>query len=210
MLMSSHQVTIVDLLRHGQTTADDILRGRVDVPLSEAGYQQMQDSICAYTEPELPWQHIITSPLQRCAKFAEDMHHQYDSPLITDPGFLEMDFGDWDGRSFEDLRAEDPDLFSKIWREPNKYNPPNGESFIDFSVRISSAWESVVQQHSGKHILIVCHGGVIRALLGHIMQTPLTALSRIDVPYACLSRIKVHHQKGEPNWPQLIFHNPQT
>ena len=114
-----------------------------------------------------------------------------------------MDFGDWDGKSFEELKANDPVLFSKIWRQPHRYSPPNGEPFTDFSARIGSAWEGLIKQHGGKHILLICHGGVIRALLGHIMETPLTALSRIEVPYACLSRVKVHHQQGKDHWPTM-------
>ena len=188
--MSSHSITTIDLLRHGQTRADDILRGRIDVPLSENGYQQMRDRVTPFIHSSLPWQQLITSPLQRCAAFAQDL-------------------GDWDGRPFAELKQEDPVLFSKVWREPHKYSPPNGESFQAFSTRISSAWDSLLQQYAGEHILLICHGGVIRALLGHIMQTPLTALSRIEVPYACLSRIRVHHQPGKSHWPQLIFHNPQ-
>ncbi len=58
-------------------------------------------------------------------------------------------------------------------------------------------------------MLVVCHGGVIRALLSYAMDMPVTALSRIQVPYACLSRIQVFHHPGEESWPQLIFHNPQ-
>ncbi len=208
MFSSQTRVTTIDLLRHGQTQADDILRGRIDVPLSENGYGQMQDRVAPYLKPKAPWHQVITSPLQRCAKFANDLSAQHGTPVNVNKGFLEMDFGDWDGRSFAELKAEDPVLFNKIWRQPDQYQPPGGESFPLFSARISAAWQAVLQQHSGEHILLICHGGVIRALLGHVMQTPLTSLSRIDVPYACLSRIKVHHQHGEKDWPQLIFHNP--
>jgi alpha-ribazole phosphatase len=206
--MSNTLITTIDLLRHGQTQADDILRGRIDVPLSDHGYQQMLDRVAHYISPALPWQRLISSPLQRCAKFAEDLSRQHGAPISIDPGFLEMDFGDWDGRSFEELRGEDPVLFKKIWREPQHYSPPNGESFATFSARITKAWEQLLEHYCGEHILLVCHGGVIRALLGHIMQTPLTALSRIDVPYACLSRIKVYHHAGQDHWPELVFHNP--
>lgn len=202
-----YSVTTIDLLRHGQTIADDILRGRIDVPLSDNGYQQMQDRVAPYTVEDFPWQQLISSPLQRCSRFTRELSDQHGSPLKIDDGFLEMDFGDWDGRSFDDLKAEDPELFKRIWREPHNYRPPNGETFEKFFARISEAWEGLLQQHQNEHVLLVCHGGVIRALLGNVMQTPLTALSRIEVPYACLSRIRVYHQ-DDSHWPQLIFHNP--
>ncbi|ARN74791.1 histidine phosphatase family protein [Oceanicoccus sagamiensis] len=207
MTTAEFQTTTIDILRHGQTVADDILRGRIDVALSDHGYQQMQQRLGPLIEPTAPWQQIITSPLQRCAAFADDIKQQHGTPVTINQGFLEMDFGDWDGKPFAELKANDPVLFSKIWRQPHLYSPPNGEAFTDFSTRIGSAWNSLIEQHCGQHILLICHGGVIRALLGHIMETPLTALSRIEVPYACLSRVKVHHQQGEDHWPQLIFHN---
>ncbi len=206
--MLSGSTTTIDLLRHGQTQADDILRGRIDVPLSDNGYQQMQSRVAPFIDTALPWQQLITSPLQRCSKFAQDLGQQYGSPVHINHGFLEMDFGDWDGQPLKALEQEDPVLFNNIWREPHKYSPPNGEKFQAFSERIGTAWQELLTQHCGQHILLICHGGVIRALLGHVMQTPLTALSRIDVPYACLSRVQVYHQPGESNWPQLVFHNP--
>lgn len=200
-------ITTIDLLRHGQTEADNILRGRIDVPLSAHGYLQMQQRIAPYINPELPWQQLITSPLQRCAKFTEDLALQHDCDYHISDGFLEMDFGDWDGRPFTDIRAEDPELFSKVWQQPHRYHPPNGETFDVFSARISAAWNQLIEQYAGKHILLISHGGVIRALLGKVMQTPLTSLSRIEVPYACMSRIRIYQQPDSNDWPQLVFHN---
>lgn len=206
--MTNDVITTVDLLRHGQTIADDILRGRIDVPLSDSGYQQMRLRVAPYLNAGFPWQHLVTSPLQRCARFAEDLGREHAATVIVDHGFLEMDFGDWDGRPFAELKQENPELFARIWREPHKYGPPNGESFDSFMERITGAWNALVERHRGEHLLLICHGGVIRGLLAAIMQTPLSSLARIDVPYACLSRIRVHHEPGAEHWPQLIFHNP--
>ena len=206
--MSATTVTTIDLLRHGQTQMDDILRGRIDVALSDNGYQQMQQRIAPFVKDGVPWQHIISSPLVRCAQFANDISAEHNTAMNTDDGFLEMDFGDWDGRPFKELQAENPELFAKIWRQPQHYHPPGGETFIGFAERIGGAWQNLIDQHNGKHVLLICHGGVIRSLLGHVMQTPLSSLSRIEVPYACLSRIKIYHEPGSEHWPQLIFHNP--
>lgn len=206
--MSDITVTTIDLLRHGQTVADDILRGRIDVPLSEQGYRQMSERVSTYLDAGFPWQRLVTSPLQRCASFANDLAQEHGALVSVNEGFLEMDFGAWDGRSFDELRKEDPVLFSRIWREPHKYSPPGGESFPEFMTRITGAWEQLLSAHQGEHVLLVCHGGVIRALLASIMQTPLTSLGRIEVPYACMSRIRIHHQADTEHWPQLVFHNP--
>ncbi len=208
MTATEHSITTVDILRHGRTTADDILRGRIDVSLSDEGYQQMQDRLQPYADPHPPWEAIITSPLQRCAQFARDLSEQHESPVSVDKNFLEMDFGDWDGRSFVELQAENPELFTNVWRQPHKYHPPNGETFQQFSSRITQAWRQLLEQYAGQHLLLICHGGVIRALLGEVLQIPPDAISRIEIPYASISRIKVYQQPGSEHWPQLVFHNP--
>lgn len=202
------ETTTIDILRHGRTTADDIFRGQVDTPLAEEGFQQMHASLAPYRDPS-PWQLVISSPLQRCLHFAETLSKEINSEVLTHRGFIEMDYGDWDGRPFKEVRAEDPELFNNVWQKPYDYAPPNGETFHDFYERVDTAWQQLVTDHQGKHMLLVCHGGVIRALLGKLMQSPLTALSRIDVPYASLSQIKIYHQPGRADWPQLSFHRPR-
>lgn len=206
--MSTTEVTTIDLLRHGETQPNDILRGRIDVELSEHGYQQMSNRIDLCLNPTAPWQHLITSPLRRCAQFAEDLSTQISCSHSIDDSFVEIDYGDWDGRSFDDIKNDDPLLFEKVWTQPHKYSPPNGETFQQFYARINQAWQDLLHVYKGKHVLLICHGGVIRALLGVVMQTPLTALSRMEVPYACLSQIKIyHHREEDAPWPQLVFHN---
>ncbi len=86
--MLSGSTTTIDLLRHGQTQADDILRGRIDVPLSDNGYQQMQNRVAPFIDTAPPWQQLITSPLQRCRKFAQDLGQQYGSPVQVNHGFF--------------------------------------------------------------------------------------------------------------------------
>jgi broad specificity phosphatase PhoE len=205
--MPDTQVTTIDLLRHGQTQADDILRGRIDVPLSAEGYLQMQQRIEFCIDPQPPWQQLICSPLQRCAHFADDLSQQHGSPLSREPGFIEMDFGDWDGLPLDQLRADNPKLFDNVWRQPEHFTPPNGETLQQFTARIRAAWQALLKHYQGQHLLLVTHGGVIRALLAMVMQLPQTALSCMEVPFACMSRIKVYHRQDHPDWPQLVFHN---
>lgn len=208
--MTDYSVTTIDLLRHGQTEADTILRGRVDIPLSTAGYQQMQASIQPSLNAANPWQHIISSPLQRCARFARDLAAQQGIHLDINKAFIEMDFGDWDGLPIDQLRTENPDLYDRVWQQPDQFCPPNGETFQQFYARIETAWHNLLQQYQGQQLLLIAHGGVIRGLIGLIMQAPLASLSCIDVPYGCFSQIKVHHQSGHPPWPQLHVHNRQA
>ena len=171
----------------------------------------MQDKLAFFirhTEAtQVPWQRIISSPLSRCAWFGQQLAEQHQLPLKTDDGFKEIDFGDWDGKPIEQIRQQQTTLFTKMIREPGRYRPPNGESFLQFQARVEQSWQQLINDYRGQRILLICHGGVIRALIAAVMQTPLNTLSRIETPYACLSQICIHHHADEADWPQLIFHN---
>ncbi|WP_416139508.1 histidine phosphatase family protein [Halomonas sp. HK25] len=76
-----------------------MLRGTTDHPLSERGWQQMQDAIAALmTDGEPPWDAIVTSPLSRCREFALWLGEQHDLPVTTEPPLAEMALGEWIGR----------------------------------------------------------------------------------------------------------------
>lgn len=202
------KVTTIDILRHGKTEGGDIFRGDTDVLLSELGWQQMQQVIGQFKQNgEFPWQQLISSPLKRCALFAEALSQQAQAGFSLNTGLKEISFGDWDGQLISDVRVNQPDLWAQYARDPSSFTPPNAEPMSEFQQRVKSVWESVQVDYSGQHLLLVCHGGVFRVLLGLLLQMPLSAMVRFDVPYACFSRVKIYHSDEHPPWPQLVFHS---
>lgn len=91
--------TIIDLLRHGDVEGGRKYRGQLDDPLSELGWNQLRTA----TINKQPWQHIITSPLKRCEKFANELAQTHSLPLQIDPKFKEVSFGLWEGKTAEEL-----------------------------------------------------------------------------------------------------------
>lgn len=195
-------VTTIDLLRHGETEGGDMFRGATDVALSANGWQQMRDTL----PTAIAYDHIISSPMQRCYKFANEISATSHRPLSINQQLKEISFGDWDGQLFADVKLNDGERFNGFWRNPMDNTPPNGESLEAFYQRITVAFLQEVNAHKGKQLLMVVHGGVIKALIAYIMQSPIQAMMRIDVPYACKSQIKIYHD-NENDWPQLVFHN---
>ena len=152
------------------------------------------------------WQHIVSSPLLRCQAFASNLASEKNVSMHLQQDLSEICFGDWDGLSFKAVEATDKTLFDGFWNDPFLHTPPNGEPMQEFCQRIASGFWQAVKQLEGQHVLMVVHGGVIRAILKMIMQSDNVALMRYEVPYACLSRIKIYHDnKGD--FPQLVFHN---
>ncbi|NQY27366.1 MAG: histidine phosphatase family protein [Piscirickettsiaceae bacterium] len=196
------QITI-DLVRHGDVAGGKKLLGITDEPLSALGWQQLRT---AFPITALPWQKVISSPLQRCSAYAKEIASQLSVPLLLDEQFQELDFGNWDGQLLNDLYASDSSAdLMRFMNEPTSLSPPYGESYQAFELRIITAWEVLLEslhQEQIAHCVLVIHGGVIRTILSHILGFPNTNLFRIEVPYACLSRIKQYEQYP----PVLSFH----
>lgn len=173
--------TRIDLLRHGQCEGGEIFRGSTDVALTNEGWAAMRSSL-AGLEPA-PWQRIVSSPLQRCRRFAEALSDQWRLPITLEPDLREMHFGDWEGREYADIWDNDPQL--RLWGEdPERHTPPNGEPLADFAVRVLGASERLARTHSDEHLLIVTHGGVIRLLLTQAQGRPRSEMRQMSVPYA--------------------------
>jgi len=203
--MTPHKetVTTIDLLRHGACEGGEIYRGSIDVALSSEGWRQMHTAVDALGN----WQQVVTSPLIRCRQFAEQYAGHQDLPLLADNRFRELDFGEWEGRKVKEVWQSEPDLIRAYYEDPVSVTPPGGEPILNAQARIVSGWEAVLGSHMGSRILLVVHSGVIRLLLAHLLKMPMTSISTLDVPYACITRLKVfHHNEG--NTPVLLSHNP--
>ncbi len=198
----------IDLIRHGDVAAGTKLLGKTDEALSSLGWQQMR---LAVNDKNITWNKIVSSPLQRCRLFAEEMADTLSLPLVINDRFEEMNFGLWDGQLFADLyRGSDTDTDKLIQfkDDPVSVIPPEGESYLDFESRVITGWKTLLislHQDQIQHCVLVAHGGVIRAIMSHILGFPSTNLFQLEVPYACVSRIKQY----EDYPPRLVFHGGQ-
>ena len=180
--------TLVDLIRHGEPEGGPMFRGQTDHPLSQQGWQQMRRAITAGDQ----WDVIVTSPLLRCAGFAREMADQFGVPMHFEPRLQEIGFGDWEGRTTEQVMETWGEALQQFWSNPVDYPPPGGETLAAFRERVSRAWAHWTQALAGQRVLMVCHGGVIRMVLAEILETPLeSAFRSVAVPYANRSRIRL-------------------
>ena len=196
--------TIIDLLRHGDVEGGRKYRGQLDDPLSELGWQQLRDT----TANKQNWQQVITSPLTRCADFAEELTKTYLLPLQTRAEFKEVSFGLWEGKTADELLNSEADAIKSYWDDPINTTPPQGENLWAFEERVLNGWKNILTEFQGKHILLISHAGVMRIILCHVLGMPLSKLFKLDVGLAKVSRIQVDHNDGEL-WPRLIFHGSE-
>jgi alpha-ribazole phosphatase len=107
----------------------------------------------------------------------------------------EQDFGEWQGLSYEELQASRAGDFHRFWHAPAQEAAPGGESFVAVIERVSRAIHRLVEAHPGRDIIVVAHGGTIRAVLAlalgldseaslafTIENCSITRIDRIDGP----------------------------
>lgn len=180
--------TWIDLLRHGEPEGGAIYRGHRDDPLTERGWQQMRDAIGADEE----WDAVLTSPLARCHAFAEALANERGWPLYQDADLRELNFGDWEGCTIEQIKARDGKRLAEFWAGDEDYPAPGGETLAAFQQRVASAWAYWVKRLQGQRILLVCHSGVIRMVMAEILGiSAARSVANVQVPYASRSRIRV-------------------
>lgn len=152
--------TCLYLLRHGEVAGGSYLRGVTDDPVTEQGLESMQQAVC-----DKEFDVIITSSLVRCSQFATEYATENSLPLIVEPALKEINFGDWEGRSYSSLFSEKNSPAEQFFANPYINTIPNGEFTSDFDHRVWSSIHTHVKNHLGERILIVTHAGVMRSML---------------------------------------------
>ena len=201
--MSSHPPiqTQIDLLRHGEPVGGRRYRGQTDDPLSETGWQQMRAAVMGRRD----WDVLYSSPLRRCAEFAQDLSGQLSLPVKTDERLKEIGFGDWEGRTPDEIRRDDPRRLENFWRDPISNRPEGAETLASFQARVAAAWAEIGAAHAGQRVLIVGHAGITRMILSLVLGSPAEHMFRFQVDNAGLTRIRILGV-GAQAMPILVFH----
>ncbi|MHC6224470.1 alpha-ribazole phosphatase family protein [Pseudomonas sp. X10] len=176
---------ILDLLRHGETEQGGGLRGSLDDALTPQGWQQMRNAV----EQGGSWEVLVSSPLQRCALFADELGARLALPVQREPGLQELHFGEWEGRSAAQLMQTHADELGRFWADPYSFTPPGGEAVAAFAARVLASLERLRQAHAGKRVLLVTHGGVMRLLLARARGLPREQLLQVEVAHGALVRL---------------------
>ena len=175
-------------IRHGQTdwNAEGRMQGQKDIPLNDTGRGQARRngqalaSFLAHEGIDPAGLRFIASPLGRTRETMDLMREAMGLPAggyELEPRVKEITFGDWEGRTLEDLAASDPELVAQRRSDTWGFVPPQGESYAMLSQRISG-WLAEQTEPS----VSVIHGGVIRVLRGLLEDIAPAEIPRLDVP----------------------------
>jgi alpha-ribazole phosphatase len=142
--------------------------------------------------------------LQRCHKLAQALSTDEtlnfsERNIVLDDRLKELHFGDWELSSWDDIPR---DIFDTWANDYANLAPPKGETFSQLHARAKSFVEDVSNHSQDKNILVITHGGLIRALIAEVLQIPLKRLFRMTIDYASLTQLEF---KGEI--PKVNFMN---
>lgn len=158
------------MIRHGETLGESSIRywGATDVMLSPEGRDQMRAA--RRRLPDECFDTIVSSPLARAWEAARIVWPS--SAILLERDFCEIDFGEWEGWTAEEIEARNPAGF-QAWREsPADFGFPGGERRGDFRTRVERGIDRMLA--SGfESALIVVHHGVIRAIAEYLTGEPL-------------------------------------
>lgn len=193
----------VDLLRHGAVVGGERFRGVADDRLSARGFAQMRTAVTGLGKGidgrSPPYDTLFSSPARRCAESARELAAQHGLPLELLPELNERRFGAWENRLAGELPSAQ---LRQFWADPAGFTPPRAEPFEALRERVLKGWDRILE-HRTDFPLVVTHGGVIRVILGQILDLSAAAMMRIEVPPACRTRLRVPVGVGRPS---LMFH----
>jgi broad specificity phosphatase PhoE/ribonuclease HI len=183
------------LLRHGQTALSVERRysGRGDHPLTELGVRQAKaaarrlstmDDVTSATP-------IVSSPLGRATQTAQAVADAIGGTVITHPGLIETDFGDWEGLTFAEAAARDPEIH-RAWVSDSSRTPPDGESFDAVHHRVRRVRDELIAAHGGTTIVLVSHVTPIKSLLRMGLDAGPSLLFRLHLDIAALSIVEFY------------------
>jgi alpha-ribazole phosphatase len=116
--------------------------------------------------------------------------------LNIEPGLAEQSFGDWQGMTYAEL-GEMHGESHHFWLVPPAKRAPNGESFVDLYERATASIQRLTEQHRGRDIVAVAHGGTIRAALGLALNLHPEQAVRFETANVSLTLIE-HLEAADP------------
>jgi broad specificity phosphatase PhoE len=189
-------VTRLLLTRHGHVEgiAPARFRGRAELELTPTGLAQAEavaKRIARQWKPAA----IYTSGLQRCVVTGARIAAACGAPASVMDGLMDLDYGAWQMRTHDEVRAEAPDAL-KLWHTaPHLMRFPKGESLQDLVARTSDALRTVLVRHPGQIVVMVGHDSVNRALLLQLLDQPLSAYWRLAQDPCTLNEVLVEGDK---------------
>jgi broad specificity phosphatase PhoE len=201
--------TVVYLLRHGATAANRetpyrLLGRSLDLHLDEEGIAQARSASEVLRPHRLAA--VYASPMLRAVETARWVGRPHDLEPIVVEALIEADLGRWEGLTWDQARAQDPDHHAAFFARPGTVPYPGGESFLDAQRRMVPAIAERTSKHPGERIAVVSHNVTNRAYLAALMSIPIDHAREIRQANGGISVIKYEGSKVVVETVNASFH----
>lgn len=182
-------VTTFLLIRHGDTRATErgLLYTDPAAELTEKGVEQAR-SVARWIQKLQP-EVLICSSAKRVVDTARAISEVLEIDATTYSDLTEWHVGDWEGRSYLDIKKNDPEDYARWSSDPIRNRPPGGESIEDLRGRVAVHIDLLRERYLGKTVAFVTHAGVIRSILTTTLGMPIDNFWRLAIPVGSISRV---------------------
>lgn len=178
-------------MRHGETLYSQTggFCGSLNPDLTDEGLQMAIAFGKAYSKCD--WAAVYVSPMKRTIATAKPLCDAIGLEMQLRDGLREIEYGEWEGKTQDDVKTNDADRYIHWMTEPAWNAPPGGETAVQIAGRSEAVITEITQKHSDGNILVVSHKATIRIMLCGLLGIDLGRYrDRIDMPAASLSVVE--------------------
>ncbi len=178
------------LIRHGETkwNAGGIFRGRADIPLNDKGKKQAKAVGKALSG--LEFAAVYASPLSRAIETASEVSAPHGIEPEIDDGLIDINYGEWEGVSNNEVREKYPDLHKQWLNAPQTVTFPGGESIVDVAERALKATIKLARRQEDETIALVSHRVPNKMILIAVMGINVSRFWDIEQDTACINVLR--------------------
>jgi probable phosphoglycerate mutase len=178
-------------LRHGQTTCsrDNAFCGSIDPDLTADGQAMAEAFAAAYRS--FPWAAVYASPMRRTLATARPLCEAASLEVQRRDGLKEINYGQWEGKSVEEVSRAFHDDYIRWTADPAWYPPTGGERAVTIATRAMQVVEEIKQRHADGNVLVVSHKATIRIMLCSLLGIDVGRFRfRIGCPVGSVSVVE--------------------
>lgn len=189
-------MTKMIFVRHGETEWNQIgkYQGQTDIPLNSIGLMQAEKTAERLANESI--QAIYSSDLARALQTAQIIADKHNLSVNPSKGLREFNFGIWEGKTYQEINRENPELL-KLWmEEPENLRIPEAETFPELNKRGMLVINELLLKHSEETILVVTHGGLLSTIFCSILGIELNNIRKFKQQNSAISIIDFFEQKS--------------
>lgn len=184
-------------VRHGRTDGNvrKVLVGRTDISLDALGCRQAI-AVAEHFAKAVPPDVIVTSPLKRARETAQAIADRLSLPVEIEDDLAELNFGSYEGWSFDDIIAHEPEFAAQFRDIEIDAHWPGGERLSAFHNRVRSVVDTLAIRYASHTAIVVAHGGVLGSLVSQLLNTPPNDWARYQLHNCSVTHLVIGENRS--------------